>query len=137
MTDSKNTVVACSGFFDPIHVGHIEYLERAKSLGNKLIVIVNSDKQAILKKGKPFMLAKERIQIVKALRCVDEVVEAIDEDGTVCETLRKIKPDIFAKGGDRFVTEIPESKVCKELGITIIDGLGEKIQSSSNLIAGK
>ena len=77
---------------------------------------------------------KERMQIVAALRYVDEVVLCIDEDGSVSKTLAQIKPDIFAKGGDRYATEIPEAKVCKENNIKIIDGLGAKLQSSSELV---
>lgn len=127
-------VVAVSGYFDPIHVGHIEYLKLAKQLGDKLVVIVNNDKQAILKKGYSFMNERERMQIVSALSVVDEVILCIDNDLTVCKTLAKIKPAIFAKGGDRYADEIPEAKVCKENGIKIIDGLGKKIQSSSELL---
>lgn len=134
--EKKKIIVAASGYFDPIHVGHIEYLEKAKSLGDKLIVVINSDAQAILKKGKPFMPQEERAKIVKALRCVDEVFMSIDEDPTVCKSLATIKPNIFAKGGDRFSGEIPESGICNEHSIQMIDGLGEKIQSSSWLIQG-
>ena len=126
-------IVATSGYFDPLHVGHLECLELAKQLGDKLIVIVNSDLQAKLKKGESFMNEQDRMEIVLALKCVDEVYLSIDKDKSQCETLRHIKPDIFAKGGDRMSDEIPESKVCKELGIQIVDGLGEKIRSSSDL----
>ena len=81
------------------------------------------------------MPLKERTEIVKALRCVDEVVASIDQDSTVCKTLEVIKPDIFAKGGDRYATEIPEAKVCRQHNIKIVDGLGAKIQSSSDLVS--
>ncbi len=128
-------IVAASGYFDPIHAGHIEYLEKAKSLGDELIVILNSDKQAIMKKGFVFMPEKEREQILKALRCVDKVVLSIDEDQTQCKTLELLKPNIFAKGGDRYAYEIPETPTCKKYGIKIIDGLGAKIQSSSDLVS--
>ena len=80
------------------------------------------------------MPLKERMGIVAALACVDEVVACIDEDQTVCETLKALKPHVFAKGGDRYAGEIPESKVCRECNIEIIDGLGDKIQSSSDLV---
>ncbi len=130
-------IVAASGYFNPLHRGHIEYLEKAKSLGDRLIVIVNSDFQRSLKQSKVFMLEDERMLIVAALRCVDEVILSIDRDATVCDTLGMIKPDIFAKGGDRFSSEIPEAKVCEELGIIMVDGLGEKIQSSSWLLKRK
>ena len=126
-------VIATSGYFDPIHVGHIECLELAKALGDRLIVIVNNDFQAKLKKGKSFMNQEDRMRIVLALKCVDEVFLSIDKDKTQCKSLEYLKPDIFAKGGDRMTNEIPESKLCKELGIKIIDGLGEKIRSSSTL----
>ena len=130
----KKTIVAASGYFDPIHVGHIEYLEKAKALGDELIVILNTDKQAIMKKGFVFMPEKEREQILKALRCVDKVVLSIDDDQTQCKTLELLKPNIFAKGGDRYAHEIPESKTCDKCKIKIIDGLGSKIQSSSDLV---
>ena len=127
-------IIAASGYFNPLHKGHVEYLEKAKSLADKLVVIVNSDHQRKLKGSKEFMDQNERIAIVKALRCVDEVILSVDIDSTVCETLRMLKPDVFAKGGDRFNSEIPEAKVCKELGIEMVDGLGNKIQSSSWLL---
>ena len=126
-------VVAISGYFDPIHVGHLEYINMAKKLGDKLVVIVNNNYQCELKKGKPFMDEKDRVTIVSSIKNVDEVFLSIDEDKTVCATLQKIKPDIFANGGDRKNHEIPESVVCKKYGITIIDGLGDKIRSSSDL----
>ena len=126
-------IVATSGYFDPLHVGHLECLELAKQLGDKLIVIVNSDLQAKLKKGKSFMKQEDRIKIISALRCVDEVFLSIDKNESQCESLKYLKPDIFAKGGDRMSGEIPELKVCRELGINIVDGLGKKIRSSSKL----
>ena len=126
-------VVVTSGYFDPLHVGHIECLELAKQLGDKLVVIVNSDFQAKLKKGKSFMSQEDRMKIIAALKCVDEVFLSIDKDKTQCESLKYLKPHIFAKGGDRMSSEIPESRVCKELGIQIVDQLGEKIRSSSAL----
>tara|TARA_A100000164_G_C21666425_1_gene657442 strand:- start:171 stop:575 length:405 start_codon:yes stop_codon:yes gene_type:complete len=126
-------VVATSGYFDPLHVGHLECIELASKLGDKLIVIVNSDLQAKLKKGEAFMNESDRMKIVAALKCVDEVFLSIDKDKSQCESLKQINPDIFAKGGDRMSAEIPESKICSELNIQIIDGLGEKIRSSSDL----
>ena len=125
--------VAVSGYFDPIHVGHIEYLELAKNLGDKLIVIVNNDHQCRLKKGKSFMYEKDRLKIVESLRIVDEVFLSIDKDKTVCKSLEYIKPDIFANGGDRSLKEIPETKVMNKHNILMVDGLGEKIRSSSRL----
>ena len=126
-------VVAISGYFDPIHVGHLEYINMAKKLGDKLVVIVNNNYQCELKKGKPFMDEKDRVIIVSNLKNVDEVFLSIDKDKTVCASLEKIKPDIFANGGDRKNYEIPESVICKKFNIKIIDGLGDKIRSSSDL----
>ena len=105
----------------------------AKKLGDKLVVIINSDLQAKLKKGKPFIKEQDRMKIVAALRCVDDVFLSIDKDKSQCESLKYLKPDIFAKGGDRTSDEMPEARVCKELGIQIIDGLGAKTRSSSDL----
>jgi len=125
--------VAISGYFDPIHVGHLEYIELSKKLGDYLIVIVNNNHQCVLKKGKPFMHEKDRIKIVEAIEWVDEVFLSIDMDKTVCKSLEAIKPNIFTNGGDRTNEEIPESMVCKKYGIEILDGLGKKIRSSSDL----
>lgn len=129
-------VVLASGFFDPIHIGHIEYLKKSKELGDYLVVVVNTDHAAKLKKGYSFMCESERIQIIKSIKYVDEVYLANDFDGTVSESLRQIKPNIFAKGGDRNETNIPisELKVCQELGIKLVTGLGMKVQSSSLLL---
>lgn len=128
------TTVVASGYFNPLHEGHLDYLEMSKSLGDRLIVIVNSDDQAILKHGHSFIDENTRKRIVESLRFVDWAMIAIDKDLSVCESLEAIKPDIFAKGGDRHKGEIPEAPICERLGIKIIDGLGDKIQSSSELI---
>jgi len=125
--------IAISGYFDPIHIGHLEYIKMARELGDYLIVIVNSDKQAALKKGRSFMCEDDRLMIVSQIKGVDEAVISIDDDKTVCKTLDLLKPDIFANGGDRSNEEIPEYKICKENGIQVIDGLGNKIRSSSDL----
>lgn len=129
----KSTLVAVSGYFDPIHVGHLEYLQLAKKLGDKLIVIINNNFQVKLKKGSTFMDEKDRMEIVAALRCVDEVFLSIDEDKSVCKSLEYIKPDIFANGGDRSLEEIPETAVMEKYNIKMVDGLGLKIRSSSDL----
>ena len=126
--------VAASGYFDPLHVGHIEYLEQAKSLGDKLIVIVNSDDQAKLKKGKSFMGQEDRLKIVRSLKCVDEAFISIDTDSSVCRSLELCVPHIFTNGGDRKEEEIPEAKICKQLNIKMVDGLGDKIRSSAELV---
>ena len=126
-------VVAVSGYFDPIHVGHLDYLEMSKKLGDKLVVIVNNNNQCVLKKGKPFMDEGDRVRIVKSLSIVDEVFLSIDTDKTVCKSLEAIKPDVFANGGDRATSEVPESLICDKYSIEMIDGLGDKIRSSSSL----
>ena len=125
--------VAVSGYFDPIHIGHLDYLELAKKLGDKLVVIVNNNHQCKLKKGKPFMDELDRIRIVESLGIVDEVFLSIDSDRSVCKSLEEIKPDIFANGGDRATSEVPESVVCKKYNIKMVDGLGDKIRSSSSM----
>lgn len=127
-------VVCASGFFDPLHHGHVEYLQLSKDLGTTLIVIVNNDKQAELKKGEPFMRARERVKLLRSLACVDAVIESFDEDLSVCKTLEIVHPDIFTNGGGVSSSEIPEAEVCKRLEIRMVDGLGAKIQSSTKLI---
>ena len=133
MSDKNKIRVAVSGYFDPIHVGHLEYLRMAKDLGDSLVVIVNNNYQCKLKKGKHFMDENDRVEIVKALRFVDEVFLSVDKDRTVCKSLEEIKPDVFANGGDRATSEVPETPVCKKFNIKMVDGLGDKIRSSSSL----
>ena len=133
MNTHKKISVAVSGYFDPIHIGHLEYLRMAKELGDSLVVIVNNNYQCKLKKGKHFMDENDRVEIVKALRFVDEVFLSVDNDRTVCKSLEEIKPDIFANGGDRATSEVPETPVCKKFNIKMVDGLGDKIRSSSSL----
>ena len=133
MSDKNKIRVAVSGYFDPIHVGHLEYLRMAKELGDSLVVIVNNNYQCKLKKGKHFMDENDRVEIVKALRFVDEVFLSVDKDRTVSKSLEEIKPDVFANGGDRATSEVPETPVCKKFNIKMVDGLGDKIRSSSSL----
>ena len=137
----KPIVVAVSGYFNPLHVGHLEMIEKAKKLGDKLVVIVNNDKQVKLKKRVPFMNEKDRMRIIAALRDVDKVVLAVDdyqlENGEipVIKTLAKVHPDIFANGGDRHnLSNVPEYPICQKLGIKLVDGLGKKIRASSEMI---
>ena len=131
-------IIAASGYFNPLHVGHLEYLEMAKKLadklGGRLIVVVNNDKQVKLKGGHQFMNEKDRLKIIRALKCVDKAVLSIDTDKTVCRSLAKLKPNIFAKGGDRTSKEIPERAICSRLGIAIVDRLGKKTRASSEII---
>ena len=140
----KKSVVIVSGYFNPLHKGHIEYFHMAKSHGNLLFVIVNNDNQRELKGTKEFMGQEERLILVKELRIVDEAFLSIDEDKSVRLTLEKIhnrfseKYQIaFANGGDQTNNSIPELEVCKKYGIMLIDGLGDKIQSSSWILKNK
>jgi len=131
----KPVVVAVSGYFNPVHVGHLEMITRAKKLGDKLIVIINNDHQVKLKGSVPFMTLADRVKIMSAFQDVDEVFVSIDMDKTVCRSLAKVHPDIFANGGDRkSLGDVPEFPVCQKLGITMVDGLGRKIRASSELI---
>ncbi|MDP3837209.1 MAG: adenylyltransferase/cytidyltransferase family protein [bacterium] len=138
----KETVVAVSGYFNPLHVGHLEMIRLAKRLGDKLVVIVNNDKQVALKGRVSFMPERDRVEIIKALRDVDRVVLAVDDyrwpDGEipVIKTLAKVRPNIFANGGDRHnLANVPEFEVCQKYNIKMVDGLGKKIRASSQLIA--
>ena len=124
-------IVVVSGYFDPLHIGHLEYLNEAKKLGDELHVIVNNDYQASLKKGQSFMSQDDRLEIVKSLKVVDKAILSIDKDKSVKKTLIQVNPDIFANGGDQFQGTILEEEVCKKNNIQIIDGLGKKIRSSS------
>ena len=135
MSDKNKIRVAVSGYFDPIHVGHLEYLRMAKELGDSLVVIVNNNYQCKLKKGKHFMDENDRVEIVKALRFVDEVFLSVDKDRTVCKSLAEIKPDIFANGGDRNKENIPEMN---EEGVQFLFGIGGnfKRNSSSSILDG-
>ena len=95
-------IICVSGYFNPLHAGHIEYFEKSKALGTKLIVIVNNDKQSMLKKGSSFMNENERLRIIRSLKVVDFAVLSIDDDRTVCKTLESIRPHVFTNGGDQF-----------------------------------
>ena len=129
------TTVCVSGYFTVLHKGHVKLFEAAKKLGDKLIVIVNNNNQQIGKKGKLIHDAEDIKYIVENLRMVDEAVISIDKDGSQCETLRMIKPDIFANGGDRVLDNIPEDKVCEEENIKMEFNVGGgKANSSSNIL---
>jgi cytidyltransferase-like protein len=134
-------IVIVSGYFNPLHKGHIEYFNKSKEHGDKLYVIVNNDKQRELKGSKEFQDEDERIFIIQNLKMVDRVFLSIDTDRSVCQTIGMINsledPSnelMFANGGDQVNDTIPERQVCDWLGIKLIDGLGDKIQSSSWLI---
>ena len=140
----KKKAIIVSGYFNPIHKGHIEYFMNAKKLADYLIVIVNNDFQRKLKQSKEFMHEDERIFIVKNLKMVDECYISIDKDRTVINTIEHIhnalshKYDLyFGNGGDQNNEIIPERDICDKLSIKLIDNLGEKIQSSSWILNNK
>ncbi len=134
-------VIAVSGGFDPIHVGHIRMIQEAAALGDELVVILNNDHWLMKKKGCVFMPQEQRKEILESIKGVTRVVytchEPNDEDHSVCRELREIRPHVFANGGDRFADNIPEAVLCRELGIETIFNVGQggKVQSSSWLTA--
>lgn len=136
----KKVVVAVSGGFDPIHIGHVRLFEQAKKLGTHLLVIVNNDNWLRNKKHHIFMSDKERKEVIESLKPVDEVVltghKKNPSDMSVCAELAKYKPDIFANGGDRKKGNIPEVPICEEIGCKMVFGIGKggKVQSSSWLL---
>ena len=137
----KKKAIIVSGYFNPLHKGHIEYFHKAKAHGDLLFVIVNNDQQRALKGSKEFMLEEERVLIVNELAVSDKVFLSVDQDRTVCATLEKIQKEFskqfelyFANGGDQNNQSIPELPVCEQLGINLLEGLGDKIQSSSWLL---
>ncbi len=139
--NSSKKVVAVSGGFDPIHVGHVRYLEEAKKLGDWLVVIINNDNWLRTKKGRAFMQENDRKEIIEALRCVDEVIISQhlinDSDMSVCRELEQVMPHIFANGGDRFADNIPEFIFCNDNNIEMVFNIGHggKVRSSSDLLA--
>jgi len=136
------TLVIVSGYFNPIHEGHIEYLNRSKALGDFLFVIVNNDYQRSLKGSKPFMTEEQRRIVLKNIKAVDDVIISIDENKFVDKTIELIVKEIgnkfdkiiFTNGGDQTAETIGEGKICEKLGIEMVFGLGDKIQSSSWLL---
>ena len=138
---SKPKAIIVSGYFNPLHKGHLELFKKAKKVGDQLWVIVNSDLQRELKGSKEFMDQDERLLIVSALGIVDKALISIDKDKTQRIPLTKLADKYsteyelyFANGGDQNNDSIPEVPVCKEKGIGLLEGLGEKIQSSSWLL---
>jgi glycerol-3-phosphate cytidylyltransferase/D-beta-D-heptose 7-phosphate kinase/D-beta-D-heptose 1-phosphate adenosyltransferase len=137
----KPKAIIVSGYFNPIHKGHIKYFNNTKANGDKLLVIVNNDNQRALKGSKEFQKEDERVIIVSSIKCVHQVFLSIDKDRTVCETIKLIHQQFskeyrlsFANGGDQNNNSILEAPVCNELNIELIDGMGNKIQSSSWLL---
>ena len=138
---SKPKAIIVSGYFNPLHKGHLELFEKAKAFGDQLWVIVNNDFQRELKGNKEFMDENERLLIVSAIGIVDKAFISIDKDKTQCATLAHLADSynnefdlFFANGGDQNNESIPEVPVCKEKGIRLLEGLGDKIQSSSWLL---
>lgn len=133
-------IIIVSGYFNPLHGGHLDMIEAASEMGDRLVVIVNNDKQQLLKKGKVILDENNRIRLISALKHVDDAVLAVDEEPPVIETLKVIAemhPQhelVFANGGDRDSTKvIPETGVCEELGIKMVWGLGDKVDSSTRI----
>ena len=137
----KKKAIIVSGYFNPIHKGHLEYFNNAKALCDELFVIVNNDHQRALKGSKEFQKEDERMIIVSNIKAVDKAILSIDQDRTVCETIRMIANEYganyelgFANGGDQNNDTIPERPICEKMNVALIDGLGDKIQSSSWLL---
>jgi len=137
----KKKGIIVSGYFNPIHKGHIEYFNKAKELADELFVIVNNDYQRELKGSKEFQLEEERLTIVSNIKSVDKAILSVDNDRTVRETIKFISKKFgskyqlaFANGGDQNNDIIPEKEICEFENIILIDGLGDKIQSSSWLL---
>ena len=142
-----NKTVVVSGGFDPIHIGHIRLFKEAKKLGDELVVILNNDNWFGIKGRKLFMPENERKEIIEALKVVDRVIltkhkpskkifDRTTKEYSICKELEELKPDVFANGGDRFADDIPEFKLCNELGIEMVFnvGAGGKVRSSSELL---
>ena len=138
---SKPIATIVSGFFSPIHVGHLDMIEAASKHGDRLIVIVNNNDQQMMKKGKIIMDEQDRLRVVNALEIVDEAIIAVDTDRTVSASLALLAdkyPDshlVFANGGDRKPEFVPETAVCNERGIEMVFGMGgdDKADSSSRI----
>jgi len=140
----RPTLTILSGFFSPIHVGHLDMIEAGAAYGDRLVVIVNNNEQQLLKKGKLVIDEHDRLRIVQALRIVDDALIAVDSDNTVRESLRVVAekyPDhhlVFGNGGDRHSNAVvPETPVCEDLGIEMVFGMGgtTKADSSSRILS--
>ncbi|MCL5017179.1 MAG: Maf family nucleotide pyrophosphatase [Patescibacteria group bacterium] len=137
----KKTIVAVSGGFDPIHVGHVRMFQEAKKFGDELVVILNNDNWLEKKKGIVFMPEEQRKELIEAIKCVDRVVltkhKKNTTDMSVCAELKALKPDIFVNGGDMTKNNIPEVPVCEKIGCEMIFNIGSggKMQSSSWLLS--
>ena len=137
----KQKAIIVSGYFNAIYKGHLEYLNNAKVIADQLFVIVNNDHQRALKGSKEFQDENERMIIVSNIKAVDKAIPSIDTDRSICATIKMIAEQFgeefnlgFANGGDQNNDTIPERAVCEEMNVTLTDGLGDKIQSSSWLL---
>lgn len=125
-------IVCTSGYYNPFHIGHLSLFKEAIKYGDYLVVIVDNDEQVKLKGAVPFMNENERVEIIKSIKYVHKVILSIDKDRTITETLKRINPAVFIKGGDSTQENTPELELCKQLGIKVVFGVGgDKIQSSS------
>lgn len=137
---AERIIVVVSGGFDPLHIGHVRLFQEARALGDELVVILNNDNWLMKKKGYVFMPQEERKEILEALEAVSRVIitnhPSDPQDMSVCEELRKLRPNIFANGGDRSKDNVPEVKVCAEMGCKMVFNVGKggKVQSSSWLV---
>ena len=137
--DMTKTVVAVSGGFDPVHVGHLRMFKKAAELGDELVVIINNDNWINAKKGYNFMSEKDRKEIIEGFSCVSRVMLSFHDehprDMSVCAELEILKPDIFANGGDRKTGNTPEKQTCKDLDIKMVFNVGgKKLRSSSTIV---
>lgn len=136
--EQKKRIVAVSGGFDPVHIGHVRMFQEARNLGDELVVIINNDNWLRAKKGYAFTPEEERVELIQHFPFVDRVVltkhsEDV-KDRSVCEALEELRPHIFANGGDRFADNVPEHELCTRLGIEMVFNIGGgKIQSSSDM----
>ena len=131
----KKNIVAVSGGFDPVHIGHVRMIKEASEYGD-VLVIINSGDWLMRKKGYVFMPWKERAEIMANIKGVTMVTSVDDSNGTVCEALVRCKPHAFANGGDRKEKNTPEMDLCEHIGIEMLwqVGGGDKPQSSSWLV---
>lgn len=133
----EKTRVVIAGGFDPLHSGHIDHIRKASTLGDLLIVIIARDDQLIKKKGYCFLPLAERMEILKSIKGVNEVIMNIDKDLDCHQTLEMIKPDVFAKGGDRISSNMPapELEVCKKINCRVVYSIGEHLNSSQEIVS--
>ena len=139
MDMQDEVIIAVAGHYDPLHNGHLDSFIKSVKLGNRLLVFVSNDNDAIRKKGFVCFPQKLRIVIIKKVleyyKIKGDVVPTLDIDGSQCKTLEYYRPDVFAKGGDRDKIHMnqDEIKVCERLGITIVYGCGDLLNSSTKI----